>query len=64
VLPLTPAELDAMPELLRLRALGSVVWRAGRWRLGQSTLEEVRERLDAGLALEAALPGWAELLRA
>ncbi|HEX8970100.1 phosphotransferase enzyme family protein [Oryzihumus sp.] len=64
VLPLTPAELDAVPDLLRLRALGSLVWRAGRWRLGQSTLEEVRERLDAGLALEAALPGWAELLRA
>ena len=63
-LPLTPAELDAVPELLRLRALGSVVWRAGRWRLGQSALDEVRERLDAGLALEAALPGWAALVRA
>ena len=64
VLPLTRAELYAVPDLLRLRALGSVVWRAGRWRLGQSTLDEVRERLDGGLALEAALPGWAELLRA
>jgi homoserine kinase type II len=61
VLPLTRAELDAVPDLLRLRALGSVVWRAGRWRLGQSRLDEVRDRLDAGLALEAALPGWAEL---
>jgi len=61
VLPLTRAELDAVPDLLRLRALGSVVWRAGRWRLGQSTLDEVRARLDGGLALEAALPGWAAL---
>ncbi|WP_343965884.1 phosphotransferase enzyme family protein, partial [Oryzihumus leptocrescens] len=64
VLPLTRAELYAVPDLLRLRALGSVVWRAGRWRLGQSTLDEVRERLDGGLALEAALPGWADLIRA
>ena len=64
VLPLTPAELDAVPDLMRLRTLGSAVWRAGRWRRGQSTLDEVRERLDAGLALEEQLPRWAELLRA
>lgn len=42
---LDPAEEEAIPLLLRRRLLGSVVWRAGRWRLGLSTLDEVRERL-------------------
>jgi homoserine kinase type II len=45
VITLDPAEEEAIPLLLRRRLLGSVVWRAGRWRLGLSTLDDVRERL-------------------
>lgn len=63
---LHPEELAAVPDLLRLRALGSVMWRAGRWRLGQSTLDHVRRVMDHGLELEARLravrrrsPRWA-----
>lgn len=59
-------ELAAVPDLLRLRALGSVVWRAGRWRLGQSTLDHVHRVLGYGLELESRLraarrrsPQWA-----
>ncbi|MGY0232303.1 phosphotransferase enzyme family protein [Longispora urticae] len=43
---LTDAELAAVPLLADLRAMGSLVWRAGRWRTGLSTLDEVVERLD------------------
>jgi Ser/Thr protein kinase RdoA (MazF antagonist) len=45
VRPLTPAEVRAFPELLLARALGSVLWRAGRWRRGQARLAEVTERI-------------------
>ncbi len=54
---LRPDELAAVPELLRYRALGSVVWSAGRWRLGLSTLGRVRRVLSHGLDLEKNL-GW------
>jgi homoserine kinase type II len=40
------AEIQAVPELLIGRSVGSVLWRAGRWRRGQATLGEVTERLD------------------
>ncbi len=63
---LRPDELAAVPDLLRLRALGSVMWRAGRWRRGQSTLDHVRRVLAHGVDLEARLkaerrqsPQWA-----
>ena len=49
---LTPGERAAFADLLRRRALGSAVWRAGRWRLGQASLDEVRDRLAAGVQLE------------
>jgi homoserine kinase type II len=47
----TPPERAAIPELVRRRVLGTIVWRAGRWRLGQSDLEEVRLRLDTGVQI-------------
>ena len=46
---LTAAELAALPDLIVVRAAGSMLWRAGRWRRGQSSLADVTDRLD-GLA--------------
>lgn len=43
---LTAAELAALPDLIVIRAVGSMLWRAGRWRRGQSSLAEVARRLD------------------
>jgi homoserine kinase type II len=43
---LTAAELTALPDLILIRAMGSALWRAGRWRRGQSGLAEVANRLD------------------
>jgi homoserine kinase type II len=51
--PLSAPEAEALPVELRHRALGSMIWRAGRWRRGQATLDEVRERLDYGVFLES-----------
>lgn len=45
VMTLEPAEKAAIPLLLRRRLVGSTIWRAGRWRLGLSDLDDVRERL-------------------
>jgi homoserine kinase type II len=42
---LTEAEAAAAPDLLLARATGTVVWRAGRWRRGQASLDEVSVRL-------------------
>jgi homoserine kinase type II len=47
VVELDAAEEAAIPALLRRRLIGSAIWRAGRWRLGLSDLDEVRERLAA-----------------
>ncbi|GAB3422418.1 phosphotransferase enzyme family protein [Flindersiella endophytica] len=47
VVTLDAAEEAAIPALLRRRLLGSAIWRAGRWRLGLSDLDDVRERLAA-----------------
>lgn len=41
------AEAAAVPGLLAKRAVGSVLWRAGRWRRGQAQLAEVTDRLQA-----------------
>jgi homoserine kinase type II len=46
---LSEAEAAAVPDLLLARATGTVVWRAGRWRRGQASLDDVSVRLD-GLA--------------
>jgi Ser/Thr protein kinase RdoA (MazF antagonist) len=43
---LTPAELAALPDLILVRAMASMLWRADRWRRGQSSLDEVANRLD------------------
>jgi homoserine kinase type II len=44
-LPLSPAEIQAIPPLLICRCIGSIQWRAGRWHRGQAELIEVIERL-------------------
>ena len=38
---LEPAEVAALPELLIARSLGSVLWRAARWRAGAGRFAEV-----------------------
>lgn len=43
---LTAAELAALPDLILVRAVGSMLWRARRWRRGQSSLAEVASRVD------------------
>ena len=45
VRPLTAAEVEALPELLVSRLVGSVLWRAARWRRGQARLAEVVDRV-------------------
>jgi homoserine kinase type II len=63
VLELTPAELEALPDLLRCRTLQSLLWRAGRWRRGLATAGEVAERLDRLADFEHWLRGHAGELR-
>ena len=46
VRPLDAAEADALPGLLLARALGSALWRAGRWLDGKAQLSEVADRLS------------------
>jgi len=48
---LSAAEEAALPELMLQRALGSVIWRAGRWRQGLSTVAEVADRLTSAYRL-------------
>lgn len=55
VLRVSPAEAHALPDLLRARILGSVVWRAGRWLRGQVAAAELADRLAAGQAYDVAL---------
>jgi homoserine kinase type II len=54
VLPLNQAEIQAVPDLLVLRCVGSVFWRAGRWRRGQATLSDVADRV----AVLEAVAAW------
>jgi homoserine kinase type II len=46
-LELSDAEWAAVPTLRALRRIGTVVWRAGRWREGKATLREVLDRVAA-----------------
>lgn len=39
------AEIQALPELLVCRSVGSVLWRAARWRRGQAPVGDVVSRL-------------------
>jgi homoserine kinase type II len=48
---LSAAERAALPDLVAQRALGSVIWRAGRWRQGLSTVAEVADRLTSAYRL-------------
>jgi homoserine kinase type II len=52
---LTDAEAAAVPDLLRARAAGTVIWRAGRWRRGQARLDDVAVRLRDLAATDAWL---------
>lgn len=52
-LHLSDGEREALPTVLRYRTLGSTVWRAGRWRAGLSTLEDVIERLRHGNRIDS-----------
>ena len=55
VLALDQAEIRAVPDLLVLRCVGSVFWRAGRWRRGQAALSDVADRVAVLEAVEAWL---------
>jgi homoserine kinase type II len=55
ILPLTPAELDAIPALLRLRAIGSLLHRLARHRQGRSDAAAVRARVSYALERDAWL---------
>ena len=44
---LTGSECAALADLIMVRMVGSILWRAGRWRRGQSSLAEVASRMDA-----------------
>lgn len=44
---LDPAEVAALPELLIARSLGSVLWRAARWRAGIGSFGEVTQPMPA-----------------
>ena len=55
VLRLDQAEIMAVPDLLVSRCVGSVFWRAGRWRRGQSALSDVANRVAVLEATETWL---------
>ncbi|MQA77264.1 MAG: phosphotransferase [Streptosporangiales bacterium] len=55
VVGLTETEITAIPSLLRFRAASALVWRYGRYRRGQSTRNDVIERLVAFGQTEAWL---------
>jgi homoserine kinase type II len=56
---LTDAERAAIPSLVRHGALATAVWRAGRWRRGDASLEEVAAALEDGALLDRHLEGYA-----
>src|SRR6202044_3996731 len=43
---LEPAEVAALPELLNAQSLGSVLWRAVRWRAGLAHFGDVIARVE------------------
>jgi homoserine kinase type II len=60
---LTDGETVAVPDLLRARAAGTAVWRAGRWRRGQARLDDVAVRLRNLAATDAWLAARGGTLR-
>lgn len=61
---LTGPEINALPDLLLMRAVASAIWRAGRWRLGLSDRAEVTDRLRDAEKLTAWLDGNGDRIRA
>ena len=55
IMPLTPAELDAIPALLRLRAIGSLLHRLARHQQGLSDAASVHARVSYALERDAWL---------
>lgn len=55
VLSLDQAEIQVVPDLLVSRCVGSVFWRAGRWRRGQAALSDVADRVAVLETVEAWL---------
>ncbi|MFB6723669.1 phosphotransferase enzyme family protein [Kribbella sp. NPDC056345] len=53
---LSADEEAALPMMVRHRAIGSAIWRAGVWRAGHATLEDVRVRLEAAHELDRSGP--------
>lgn len=49
---LTPAEIEAIPDLIRLRGAVTVIHRLGRWKLGLSPVNAVESRIRHNLALD------------
>jgi homoserine kinase type II len=60
---LTGPEINALPNLLLMRAVASAIWRAGRWRLGLSDRAEVTDRLRDAEKLAAWLDGNGDRIR-
>lgn len=55
VSPLTVEEISAVPDRMRLRAAGSLMWRMGRFRLGHATAADVAARAAEAYDLELHL---------
>jgi homoserine kinase type II len=61
----TPEEVEAIPDVLRLRSAVSVIHRLGRYRAGLAVLDDVTSRMREGLRMDAWLDEHrAELLHA
>jgi homoserine kinase type II len=54
---LEAAEVAALPELLMARSLGSVLWRAAKWRAGLAAFSEVSTRAERLKALTQDVVG-------
>jgi homoserine kinase type II len=54
---LTEREHEALPAVIRYRTLGSAIWRAGRWRAGHATLDEVADRLRDAAQIDSLADG-------
>ncbi|MFC9694610.1 phosphotransferase enzyme family protein [Kribbella sp. NPDC056951] len=53
---LSADEEAALPTMVRHRAIGSAIWRAGVWKAGHATLDDIRVRLEAAHELDRSGP--------